>query len=157
MNPREAMNPTRRTLILSAAAGAALAACGGGSDAEAGSGGNGGLGSVNAISITDVTPASVPAVTSNPVTFTISFHYDLETQDTGIVTAGYAIVGGAQTLGGATQVVSRGAGTGSLTVVVPAAVLVNQNLEVLVNLGPNPADAAHPTLVQDVHAIPRTT
>jgi hypothetical protein len=155
-NTGPAMNPTRRTLILSAAAGAALAACGGGSDADAGDGG-GGLGSVNAISITSVTPASVPAVTSNPVTFTISCHYDLETQDTGIVSTGYGIPGGAQSLTGASQVVSRGAGTLTLTVSVPASALVNQNLEVLVNLGPNPADVANPTLVQDAQAVPRTT
>jgi len=150
------MTLTRRTLILSAAAGAALTACGGGSDADAGNGG-GGLGSQDTVTITSVTPASVPAVTSDPVTFTIAFSYDLETRNGGILAAGYAVGNGAPVLAGATQTVSRGAGAGSLTVVVPAATLANQNVSVLVHLGPNPADASNPTLAQAVHPVPRTT
>ena len=148
------MPNSRRALVLSIAVSAVLCACGGGSSGSAGNGGGGGaLGNVDTLSITSVSPFSVPATSALPVSFSVSYSVDLETVSSGIVTAGYLVTAGQVIPTASSQTVTKGPGSGTLNFVVPASALASSALGVAVTL----TDASTGTvLAQDTRTVPRT-
>ena len=143
----------RRALILAPFAAAfALAACGGGSSADAGNGG-GSLGSEDSIAITSFAPASLPATSSLPVTVTVAYSVDLETVASGVVTAGYQVTSGQVVSTGSSRAVAKGPTSGSLSFSLPASALASTALGVVVTL----TDASNgAVLARDLALIPRS-
>jgi hypothetical protein len=148
------MPNSRRALILSTAVSAFLCACGGGSSGSAGDGGGGGpLGSSDTLAITSFAPSSAPAASALPITFTVSYSFDLETVSSAVITAGYQVATGQVVATASTQAVTKGAGRGSLSFSLPAAALSSAALGVAVTLTDTATGAV---LAQDVALVPRT-
>ena len=146
------MTNSRCVLFLSLAACFALAACGGGSSAESGTSG-GGLGSQDTLSITSVSPFSVPATSALPISVEVTFNVDLETASSGVVTAGYQVTSGQVVSTASSQAVTKGAGSGTLDFVLPASALSSTALGVAVTLTDASSGAV---LSQQVKLVPRT-
>jgi len=147
------MRISRRDLLATLAAPAVLGACGGGSDAQAGSGNHGGLGNTDTADITGFTPASLPASATQPVTVLVSFSVDLQTTTAGVVRAGYQLAVGQVVQTSAAQAVGTGTSTGSLSFALPTSALSSNALGVTITLGDADTLAV---LAQDIQTFART-
>ncbi len=149
------MPSSRRSLILSMISSLTLtlAGCGAGGPINGSGGGNGGnLGSDDTLQLTSFTPASAPATSVSPITFTLNFHYDLETAAVGTVTAGYQVTPGAVINSTSTVAISRGAGASAVSFSLPVSALTSTHLAVVVTL----TDGTGAILAQDIASVPRS-
>jgi hypothetical protein len=142
----------RRPLILTMICAMTLAACGAGGPINGDGDGNGNLGNGDTLALTSYTPAAAPAASALPITFTLNFHYDLETAASGTITAGYRVTPGAIIQTTSVVHVSRGAGSSAVSFSLPASALTSTALGVAVTL----TDSTGAILAQDIATVPRS-